>query len=149
MLNPGSVIEMGQQAAAQAMTDLCVVRRPGEGGDPDPETGFQTGSWADPDPVYAGVWKRQLRSLVPTNPDVAGESVETERMEGHWPIPDALGDDGFPVFQTGDVVFWAVRDDAGEVVVPEGAARAWRITAVPDKTFRTAVRLPVEVHSWR
>lgn len=138
---------MGQQVAVDGMTDLCVVRRPGPPGDPDPATGLETATWADPDPVYAGPWKRQLRALVGTTPDVAGETVPTERMEGQWPIPEALGADGFPVFQPGDVVFWATRDTAGNVVAT--GTRAWRVTAVPDKTHRTAVRLPLEVHPWR
>lgn len=139
--------ELGQREAAAAMTDLCVVRRPGPAGEPDPSTGLETPTWEAPDPVYAGPWRRQLRSLVPTAPDVAGDAVPTERMEGQWPIPAALDDDGFPVFQTGDVVFWAKRDEFDEIV-PSGT-RAWRITAVPDKTHRTAVRLPLEVHPWR
>lgn len=130
------------------MTDLCIVRRPGEPGDPDPDTGIETGTWqGDPDPVYAGPWKRQSKSLLPTNPDVAGDVVETDRLEGHWPISDALGADGFPVFLEGDVVFWATRDEDDEIVTD--GKRAWRITAVPDKTHRTAVRLPIEVHAWR
>jgi hypothetical protein len=147
MTSVQTAVGWGQLEAAALMTDLCVVRRPGPPGTPDPETGLETPTWSTPDPVYSGPWKRQTRSLVPTSPDVAGEAVETTRLEGHWPIPDAVGADGFPLFRTGDVVFWATR--VGGAVTASTPVRAWRITAVMDKTHRTAVRLPIEEHTWQ
>lgn len=134
-----------QAQAESLMRDLCVVRRPGAP-TTDPDTGDVTPTWLAPDPVYAGRWKRQTHAQQPADPDVSGAIVPTDTLRAHFPVATVDGD-GFPVFRVGDVIFWATADANGDpVVAPD--ARMWRVTNVPDKTWQTAIRLPIEVHSW-
>lgn len=119
--------QMGQQYAREAMIDTCVVTRTDFNSPVDELTGLRPAVT-----VYSGMAKSQARDAYEQNPEAGGHTFTVQRYRADFPV-------GAFVPQVGDVIEWTDCPlDPDMVGVRE------RVTAPFGKTFKTAMRLPVE-----
>lgn len=120
-----AVLPSLQAQAESMMVTPCRVRRI-LSVTPDPITGADVITYAEPDP-YEGVCKVQDKDLVPSPEQIPGATIPTFRLEVHVPV-------GAGPFEVGDIV---------EVLDGETVTRSLRIAGLHRKSWQTAQRLPV------
>lgn len=119
--------QMGQQYAREAMIDTCKVTRSVPDAPADELTGQRPSVV-----VYSGPAKSQTRDTYEQNPEAGAHTYTVQRYRADFPV-------GAFEPRVGDVIEWTACP-----LDPDMVGVCERVTAPFGKTFKTAMRLPVE-----
>lgn len=118
--------------AESRMCETVTVRRPA-GWEPDPVTGNDVPTYADPDPYVGQARLKPPSTVKALEPDLAGSAIVTQPAELHIPWEG-------PALLPGDVVLFAA-----DTYTPRLRGLVYRVVSSHAASDVTAQRVPVEI----